>query len=86
MTQEDIIRMAREAGFSEQDGIITGGASDLERFAELVLVNERKPLTEKQCWEIWSKTLEEQQGNGWYQTSIALGRAFEAAYDIKEKI
>jgi len=33
---EDVIRMAREAGFSEQDGIVTGGASDLERFAALV--------------------------------------------------
>ena len=38
--KDDIARMAREAGFSEQDGIITGGVSDLERFAALVAAAE----------------------------------------------
>ena len=42
MNQEDIARMAREAGFSEQDGIVTGGVSDLERFAALVRADERE--------------------------------------------
>lgn len=36
MTRNDIIKMAREAGFSVSDGIVTGGSSDLERFAALV--------------------------------------------------
>ena len=39
---EDIIRMAREAGFSEQDGIVMGGVSDLERFTALVRADERE--------------------------------------------
>jgi hypothetical protein len=42
MTREDIIRMAREAGFSEHDGIVTGGMTDLERFAALVAAAERE--------------------------------------------
>jgi hypothetical protein len=36
MTQEEIIEMARKSGFSMHDGIVTGGVSDLERFAKLV--------------------------------------------------
>lgn len=40
MKQEDIIRMAREAGFSEQDAMgrpaFLGNSYDLQRFAALV--------------------------------------------------
>jgi len=56
MNQEDIIRMAREAGFSEQDGIITGGVSDLERFAELIAAAERKAIGFDKA-ELWIKRI-----------------------------
>jgi hypothetical protein len=36
MTQDEIIEMYRKSGFSIHDGIVTGGVSDLERFAKLV--------------------------------------------------
>jgi hypothetical protein len=36
MTQEEIIERARKSGFSMHDGIVTGGVSDLERFAKMV--------------------------------------------------
>ena len=45
MNREDIIRMARGAGFASPDGsFITWGASDeqLERFAALVAAHERE--------------------------------------------
>jgi hypothetical protein len=47
MNREDIIRMAREAGFASPDGsFITWGASDeqLERFAALIAAAEREKL------------------------------------------
>ena len=47
MDREEIIRMAREAGFASPDGLfITWGASDeqLERFAALVAAAERNKL------------------------------------------
>lgn len=34
--REQIIELCRKAGFSKHEGIITGGVSDLERFADLV--------------------------------------------------
>lgn len=34
--REKIIELGRKAGFSKHEGIITGGVSDLERFATLV--------------------------------------------------
>ena len=45
MTTEDIIRMAREAGFNVEQGYllrITGIDEDLERFAALVASAERE--------------------------------------------
>lgn len=45
MTQEDIIRMAREAGFNVEQGFllrVTGIDEDLERFAALVAAAERE--------------------------------------------
>ena len=45
MTSEDIIRMAREAGFSERDAMgrtaFLGNSYDIERFAALVAAAER---------------------------------------------
>ena len=41
MTKEDIIQLAREAGFLITDGIVTGGVTDIERFAYLVAGAER---------------------------------------------
>jgi hypothetical protein len=45
VTQEDIIRMAREAGFNLEQGFllrVTGIDEDLERFAALVAAAERE--------------------------------------------
>ncbi len=42
MTTEDIIRMAREAGFSSAVGKHIGLDDDLERFAALVAAAERE--------------------------------------------
>ena len=45
MTREDIIRMAREAGFNVEQGFllrVTGIDEDLERFAALVVAAERE--------------------------------------------
>jgi hypothetical protein len=47
MTQDDIIRMAREAGFNVEQGFllrITGIDEDLKRFAALVRAAERNKL------------------------------------------
>lgn len=44
MIKEDIIRMAREAGFNVEQGFllrVTGVDEDLERFAALVVEHER---------------------------------------------
>jgi hypothetical protein len=42
MDIEQIIQWAREAGFSVHDGVVTGGAVDLEAFAKLVAAHERE--------------------------------------------
>jgi hypothetical protein len=42
MTQDEIIEMARQAGFSIADGIVTGGTTDIRRFAKLVAAKERE--------------------------------------------
>jgi len=42
MTRDDIIRMAREAGFSSAVGKHIGLDDDLERFAALVAARERE--------------------------------------------
>jgi len=47
MTREDIIRMAREAGFNLEQGFllrVTGIDEDLERFAALVAAAEREKV------------------------------------------
>ena len=53
MTQDEIIRMAREAGFSINDGIVMGGISDLKSFAALVAAYERAACA-KVCGEMWA--------------------------------
>jgi len=42
MTKEEIIEMARQAGFSIAEGIVTGGVTDVKRFAKLVAELERE--------------------------------------------
>ena len=49
MNREDIIRMAREAGFNVEQGYllrITGIDEDLERFAALVASAEREEIAQ----------------------------------------
>lgn len=50
MTREDIIRMAREAGFSDSNGVVHA-AYQLEAFAALVASAEREACA-KVCDEI----------------------------------
>jgi len=53
MTRDDIIRMAREAGFNVEQGFllrVTGIDEDLERFAALVAAAEREACA-KLCEE-----------------------------------
>ena len=42
MTQDEIIEVAKQAGFSIADGIVTGGVTDVKRFAKLVSERERE--------------------------------------------
>ena len=42
MTQDEIIEMAGQAGFSIANGIVTGGTTDIRRFANLVASKERE--------------------------------------------
>jgi hypothetical protein len=46
MTQDEIIKMARQAGFSIAEGIVTGGITDVKRFAKLVAEKEREACAE----------------------------------------
>jgi hypothetical protein len=50
MTRDDIIRMAREAGFNVEQGFllrVTGIDEDLERFAALVAAAEREACADE---------------------------------------
>jgi len=55
MNGEEIIRMAREAGFSERDAMgrtaFLGNSYDIERFAALVAAHEREACA-KLCEEL----------------------------------
>ena len=42
MKQDEIIEMARQAGFSIANAIVTGGTTDIRRFAKLVAAKERE--------------------------------------------
>ena len=71
--REQIIELGRKAGFSKHEGIITGGVSDLERFAELVASDERERIKEANAPEIGKvnaelKKLSEENTKlwGWY--------------------
>jgi hypothetical protein len=69
MTQDEIIEMAREAGFSIADGIVTGGVTDVKRFATLVAEKER---------EACAKLFEQGDEMGeWY--------SYEAAKEIRAR-
>jgi hypothetical protein len=53
MTRDDIIRMAREAGFNVEQGFllrVTGIDEDLERFAALVEAHVLAGQREKYTW------------------------------------
>ena len=50
MTQDEIIKMARQAGFSIAEGIVTGGITDVKRFAKLVADKEREKCAEIAKW------------------------------------
>jgi hypothetical protein len=51
MQRDEVIEMARQAGFSEVDGIVTGGVSDVEAFAKLVAAKASKATLEEMIYE-----------------------------------
>jgi len=53
MTHDDVLRMAREAGFSSAVGKHIGLDDDLERFAAQVALAEREACA-KVCDKLWS--------------------------------
>ena len=60
MNKEDIIRMAREAGFNVEQGYllrITGIDEDLERFAALVASAEREACANAMAYLVMTPTL-----------------------------
>ena len=71
MTRDEIIRMAREAGFNVDQGFllrVTGIDEDLERFAHLVAAAER---------EACAKVVEQYTG-AWDDEGYALAQAIRA--------
>lgn len=72
MSRDDIIRMAREAGFDPHDmsADFTCNLKDMERFAELVRAAER---------EACAKVVEQTPFSNWFQSDCA------AAIRAKEK-
>ena len=83
MNKEDIIRMAREAGFESHD-ISLNFPKELERFAALVASAEREACAEL-VWpklKVWSEEEQTamvkafnraQEKHGWYETLMAVG-------------
>lgn len=64
MTKEDIIKLAREAGFfvwTDDQATIEGYGEDLERFAQLVAAAEREACA-KVCETQWSTFPEHRHG------------------------
>jgi len=72
MNREDIIRMARGAGFASPDGpFITWGASDeqLKRFAALVAAEK-----EKQIIDILERLQERNESHNYYAYAVKVIR------------
>ena len=68
MNREDIIRMAREAGFNVEQGFllrVTGVDEDLERFAALVAAEK-----EKQIIDILERLQERNESHTYYKYAI----------------
>ena len=82
MNREDIIRMAREAGFESHD-ISLNFPKELERFAALVASAatppQRKPLSDEEIILIVADCASSHQ-----HTDIHFARAIERAHGIKE--
>jgi hypothetical protein len=84
MTQDEIIKMAKQAGFSSAVGKHIALDDDLERFAKLVAQHEREACAEL-VWpklKVWSEEEQTAMGlafnraqekHGWYETLMAVG-------------
>ena len=57
MKQDEIIEMARQAGFSIANAIVTGGTTDIRRFAKLVAAKEREACAKlvEDSWMAFSR-------------------------------
>ena len=73
MTREDIIRMAREVGFSERDAMgrtaFLGNSYDIERFAALVAAEK-----EHQIIDILERLQERSESHNYYAYAIKVIR------------
>ncbi len=74
MTQEDIIRMAREAGLELARFTIIDGSNKLKRFAALVAAAEREACA-KVCESEWAKAVERMYGEELAEIIRARGQA-----------
>ena len=68
MTKDDIIRMAREAGLADANGVVHA-AYQLEAFAKLVAEHEREACA-KVCDEINNDYDGEEVSASWIATAI----------------
>jgi hypothetical protein len=73
MTREDIIQMAREAGFNWPETSTTTIEERLERFAALAVAAEREA-----CARVCDKRGEQSRVDGWYRQSDAELRCADA--------
>lgn len=86
MTQDEILALAQEAGYSANVPTVRLAFSgfDLYRFAELVLAS-RKPLTDEQINRITDQQWAVNNHKPIYAAHRAYARAIEAAHGIKEQ-
>lgn len=61
ISRQDLICVAQDAGFSFHDGILTGGASDLERFATRFEAHVMRNLTRAKIADCIEIMLEEER-------------------------
>ena len=84
MTNEETLRLAKEAGFSVHEGMAWGGASDLRRFADAAVKFEREACA-KVCEEMgghWSAYKDTALLNGDVALSIAASGEPRAAESL----
>ena len=81
MTRDEIIAMAREAGFVLSDNATDEAIGRFASFAALVAADEREPLTDEQIAAIWAQK-PRYHAAPIGKTDIEFARAIERAHGI----